>query len=129
MGIWSWLRRRQSRGLNFEAEWVVTLDARAITVKPPKGPEQSVWLVGLRGVTIETNDTGPWGADVWWVFFGADDRVACSFPQGATGEKAVIDYLMALPGYDLEAMGRAMRSTRNAVFPVWRLVGAASVET
>jgi hypothetical protein len=120
VGIWSWFRRRQSQGRSFEAGWNVALDAHAIVVKPPKRPAQSDSLADLRGVIIETNDTGPWGADVWWLLFGADDRVAASSPQGATGEKAVIYYLMALPGFDFEAMGRAMRSTNNAVFPVWR---------
>ena len=37
---------------------------------------------------IETNDSGPFGADVWWLLFGADDRIAVAFPQGATGEQA-----------------------------------------
>ncbi len=74
----------------------------------------------LRGVIIETDDSGPWGADLWWLLFGADDRVAVAFPGGATGEQVVIDRLMALPGFDFETMTRAMGSTEVAVFPVWR---------
>jgi hypothetical protein len=69
---------------------------------------------------IETNDSGPFGADIWWLLFGADDRLACAFPQGAAGEKAAVDRLLGLPGFDHEAMIMAMGSTGNAVFPVWR---------
>ena len=59
-------------------------------------------------------------ADVWWLLFGADDRIAVAFPQGASGEQEAIDWLIALPGFDHEAMIMAMGSTGNAVFPVWR---------
>ena len=77
-------------------------------------------LAELNGVMIETNDSGPFGADVWWLLFGADDRVAVAFPQGAAGEQAAIDWLAGLPGFDHDAMIMAMGSTANAVFPVWR---------
>jgi len=76
--------------------------------------------IDLGGVIIETNDSGPWGADVWWLLFGSDDKVAVAFPQGASGEKAVVDYLIALPGFDHGAMIDAMQSADNNVFPVWR---------
>jgi hypothetical protein len=74
----------------------------------------------LSGVMIETNDSGPFGPDVWWLLFGADDRLACAFPQGAVGEQVVVNSLLGLPGFDHEAMIMAMGSTSNAVFPVWR---------
>lgn len=74
----------------------------------------------LAGVMIETNDSGPWGADVWWLMFDENDQLACAFPQGATGESDAIDFFMQLGGFDNEAMIAAMGSTDNAVFPVWR---------
>jgi hypothetical protein len=49
-----------------------------------------------------------------------DRNVACAYPQGATGEQATLDYLMALPGFDHAEMIKAMSSVGNAVFPVWR---------
>ena len=74
----------------------------------------------ISGVVIETNDTGPWGADVWWQIFGPKDMLVCAFPQCARGEVAAVNALMALPGFDCEQMIAAMASTRNATFPVWR---------
>jgi hypothetical protein len=76
----------------------------------------------MAGVAFETNDTGPWGADVWWLLFGSDEQLAGVFPQGATGESSALDYLMILPGFDHEQLTKAMCSTANAVFPVWTKV-------
>lgn len=123
MSLLSWFRRRQSERLNFEREWKVFIDGHTIELLAPKQPAQRLELGRLSGVIVETNDSGPWGADVWWLLFGPQDTVAIAFPQGATGEQAVIDRLMALPGFDHGEMIKAMRSTGNAVFPVWRAPG------
>jgi len=106
--------------VNSEAHWIITTLDDRIDALDPKEELKSVSFEELRGVMIETNDTGPIGADVWWLLFGADDRLACAFPQGATGEKEAVGRLMSLPGFDHEAMIMAMGSTTNAVFPVWR---------
>jgi hypothetical protein len=106
--------------LNAEAGWTVEAAADRITTTDAAGETRSVAMDDLCGVMIETNDSGPFGADVWWLLFGADDRLACAFPQGAAGEKEAVDLLIGLPGFDHEAMIMAMGSTTNAVFPVWR---------
>ncbi|KRA59684.1 hypothetical protein ASD79_12380 [Caulobacter sp. Root655] len=99
---------------------MVSFDGTVIAVRDPDKREHQLPISDLRGVVIETDDSGPWGADLWWLLFGADDLVAVAFPGGATDEQIVIDQLMALPGFDFEAMTRAMSSTDVAVFPVWR---------
>ncbi len=119
MSMFGWLRKR-AKGLQPEAQWVVDLGPERIQVTDAAGGVAALAKAELAGVAIETNDTGPWGADFWWLLFGANDQLACAFPEGATGEDAVIDYLVALPGYDHEQMTNAVRSTSNAVFPVWR---------
>jgi hypothetical protein len=106
--------------LNPEAAWTVTAVEDRIVTTDPAGASRSVALADLRGVMIETNDSGPVGTDLWWLLFGADDQLACAFPQGASGEKEAISRLAALPGFDHEAMIMAMGSTSNAVFQVWR---------
>lgn len=117
--MFGWWRKRRIRPQP-EARWIVVLGAEHIQVTDDQGAIRRMAMVDLRGVAIETNDCGPWGADMWWLLFGADDRVACLYPQGATGEGAMLDYLCALPGFDFGEMARAMGSTDNAVFPVWR---------
>lgn len=103
-----------------EAGWTVEATADHIAATDDAGETRSIGLADLSGVMIETNDSGPFGPDVWWLLFGADDRLACAFPQGASGEQDAVDLLLGLPGFDHEAMIMAMGSTTNVVFPVWR---------
>lgn len=103
-----------------EAAWIVEVTPEVITATDPSGDMRRVEMAELHGVMIETNDSGPFGADLWWLLFGADDRLACAFPQGATGEEDAVNLLVGLAGFDHEAMIMAMASTANAVFPVWR---------
>ena len=117
--MFGWLKKKRPQ-LEPEAKWVVVVDEVAIRVTDDTGATKALSKSELSGVIIETNDTGPWGTDVWWLLFGANDQIACTFPQGATGESAMIDYLSALPSFDHGEMIKAMRSTSNAVFPVWR---------
>jgi hypothetical protein len=112
-------RKKQQR-LEPESKWVVTIDSASISVSDMAGDVKSVAKADLSGVAIETNDSGPWGADIWWLLFGNNDQLACAFPQGATGEEAAIDYMLALPSFDHGEMTKAMTSTDNAVFAVWR---------
>ena len=120
--MFGWLGklRRRRPGLWPESTWRVALSESDIRVTDGEGRESGLAKAALCGVVIETNDSGPWGADVWWLLFGADDMLACAYPQGATGEAEALAYLVALPGFDHEAMIRAMRSVDNALFPVWR---------
>jgi hypothetical protein len=103
-----------------EALWTVSVDDSGFQGTDHKSEKMAVSLADLMGVAIETNDSGPWGADVWWLLFGADGKLACAFPQGASGDEAVIDRLTRLPGFDHEKMMDAMCSTGNALFSVWR---------
>jgi hypothetical protein len=118
--VFGWLFRRKRTGLEPESGWIIAIDETSISVTDPSGQTKSVSKDDLSGVLIETNDSGPGGADLWWLLFGGDDQVACMFPQGAIGESGAIDYLMSLPAFDHQEMIGAMRSTDNAIFPVWR---------
>jgi hypothetical protein len=124
MSFWTWLKSlgglAAERRAEPEAEYVMSLIDEVIAVRDPDGQEHRLAISDLRGVIVETDDSGPWGADLWWLLFGADDRVAVAFPGGAANEQIVIDRLMTLPGFDFEAMTRAMGSTDVAVFPLWR---------
>src|SRR5262245_36292742 len=100
--MFGWLKRKTPRKLIPEALWVVELTGDEVRVVDEAGEVKIVGKGDLSGVIIETNDSGPWGADFWWLLFGADDHVACAIPQGATGEDALINYLLGLPGFDHE---------------------------
>lgn len=117
--MFGWLRKRTAR-LQPEAHWIVEVDTDYIQITDDAGTMKRLAKSDLRGVAIETNESGPWGTDLWWLLFGPDDRVACVYPQGATGEDAALDYLSNLPGIDFAQMAQAMGSTEDAFFPIWR---------
>lgn len=117
--MFGWFKKKPLR-LEPESKWMAAIEGNIITIRDEAGLIKTVAKGDLSGVAIETNDSGPWGADVWWLLFGSEDRLACAFPQGTTGEEAVISYVSALPSFDHGEMVKAMTSTGNAVFPVWR---------
>ena len=69
---------------------------------------------------VVTNDTGPFGSDIWWLLLGRRENTGCTFPCGASGEKAFLDLVLALPGFKNEVFIQAMGSTSNAQFCCWR---------
>lgn len=118
---------RPARGpLIPESLWVVSTAGERIDVTDADGATRGIAKADLGNIAIETNDSGPWGADFWWLFFGQDREIACAFPQGATGEAEAMDWMLALPDFDHEAMIRANCSTDNATFEVWRAPALAA---
>ena len=127
-GFLAWVRQRNERqerkreqarcpegkGLYPECLYVVTFSGGEMRVREPDGTVSSLSLAGLTRVTVETNDLGPSAADVWWVW---RDSVSCvPYPSGATGAAAAWAFLEERPGYDSDAVGKAMRCTSNQTF-------------
>lgn len=113
-------RRRQERreALLFERKVVVRFDESGLSVAFLEGEIQTIAWSEVRCVAIETNDSGPWGADFWWLLEGETRR--CAYPQGATGELEVLAELPSrFPGFSHEAFGAANRCTSNARFVCW----------
>lgn len=123
--------RKTSKHVRREPEcgWTVVLADNLIRVRDEQGRLQFVGMSDLSAVVVETNDSGPWGLDVWWLLFDAREQLVCAFPQGAAGESGVLDRLMALPGFDYGQLSKAMRSTANDRFPVWWVGNARLVES
>jgi len=117
--MFRWLLGRQRYKLQPEAKFVVDIIDGVISLRDDKGRRKELPLAELRGVGIETNDTGPVGTDVWWLLFGKMGRLALVVPQGATGENTLIDLVTGLPGFNFEAMTTAMSCTDNETFLVW----------
>lgn len=72
-------------------------------------------MADLGAVHMETNDSGPWGADVWWLLEDKSGVVKVAFPQLATGENTVLERLQMLSGFQVNGMN----SMENARFPCW----------
>ena len=89
--------------------------ADEIVCRAPNQPEQRIRMADLGAVYVETNDSGPWGADVWWLLHDKEGQAKVAFPQMATGEKAALERLQLLPGFEV----RGMNSTENGRFMCW----------
>ena len=112
-----WTAKAQ-RPLMPESGVAVRVDDHGLTIASPDGHAQRVTWDELVRLVIETNDSGPWDADVWWILETREGRSA--YPQGATGEQeAMTAFKEKLPGFDWEAVIRAQGSTTNAQFVCW----------
>lgn len=101
-----------------ESAFSVTATPEQLQVQSPEGEIGTLSMSDLQEIIVETNDTGPWGADVWWHLIGPNSRL--SYPQGATGESAALEILQKLPGFDDQQLIQAMGSTSNKIFICWR---------
>lgn len=112
-------RAGSSAGARFEAAWTLQCDDFGVSVHWPKGEQQTMAWDAVDTIAIETNDSGPWGADVWTVLEGQGERVL--WPQGSTGEEGMLAKLQRrYPGFDDDAVIAAMGCTDNARFVCWR---------
>ena len=85
-----------------------------------EGTRQDLRWQDLGRVAIHTNDQGPFDVDLHWVLTSRDGRQSLSVPLGAPGEQELLAELQRrLPGFDNDAVVRAMSSTDNARFDVW----------
>jgi hypothetical protein len=108
------LRAKHSSRVPFERDVVVSTSDSGVTATYPTGNVQIIGWAAVSRIAVETNDSGPWGADVWWCLEGPSS--SCSFPLGATGEAAAIDEIrVRFPGFQV----RGMNSTSNARFVCW----------
>ena len=101
-----------------ECQSVVTVDDAQVKSQHPKEELQVVPWAELKQVTLRTNDQGPWFCDVYWHLVG--DNSECFVPQGATGEKELIEALQKLQGFDNEQFSAAMCCTDNQQFICWQ---------
>jgi hypothetical protein len=110
----------EGKGLYPECLFVVSVSDSEITNTRPDGVIERLPVKDLREVAIETNNSGPWGADVWWLLVGTAPDARCAYPGGATGEQTVLEWLQKLPAFDDKAVINAMGCTSNARFLCWR---------
>ena len=81
----------------------------------PSGKTETVRWSDLQEVRILTTDEGPYVDDVIWMLLGKDGG-GCAVPSETEGMKELLPRLQQLPGFDNEAVIKAMGSTNNARF-------------
>ena len=98
----------------------ITLNRRSVHLIGPPDVARALRRSELSAVMVETHVTGERVTDVWWLLYGRRGEPALRVPQGSSGEKELVDWLMSLPHFDIEAMIRAMRFRGNATFDLWK---------
>jgi len=115
MSIFSLFRRRKARQPDR-----VSLTDEAVTRVRPDGIEETIRWDALCEVGILTTDDGPMQEDVFFLLIASDGKSGCVVPQGAEGCDRLLERLQKLPGFDNEAVIKAMGSTSNAKFMCWK---------
>jgi hypothetical protein len=98
----------------------ILLNRRSVRLVGPPTVSRAIRRADLSAVIVETHAAGDRVTDVWWLLYGRRGEPALRAPQGASGEKELVDWLMSLPGFDIDAMTRAMRFHGSDTFELWR---------
>jgi len=114
----SYIRAALSTTTSPESLFTVSISDQGVSVVRPDGKVEAVEWVDLRSVFIETTDTGPMAADVFWVLEGTES--GCVIPQGAAGEEPLLERLQELPDFDNKQVIAAAMSMENARFVCWK---------
>lgn len=109
-----------------ESSYVAHFTDDAVGCRLPDGQIQRVQWNNLQSVVVRTTSDGPALPDVFWILSGSDSR--CIIPQGATGDKALLEYLLKLPGFDSAAFIAAMGSASDQEFVCWRRPARSNVQ-
>lgn len=104
--------------LDPESSFTVVISDSQIAVQRPDKIVERAQLDELERILIRTNALGPWLPDFWWEFY-TNEGLACTFPEGATGQEAAMDLAGRLPDFDFESFGKAVGSTQDAEFLCW----------
>lgn len=130
--IFLWLSRartgtRRPGRLMPEALVRVGFDEDEIHCTYPEGVLRRLAWSDITRVDIRTTSEGPFLPDVFWGIHAGGDTPPILFPQGATGEPELLQTLQRkLPGFDNEALVRAMGSTADRSFLLWSRQGTSA---
>jgi hypothetical protein len=97
----------------------VTFDDEQVVRTLANGQVESVRWSDLQQVSIMTTSDGPRADDIFFLLHG-EGNLGCAIPQSADGVDALLARLQELPGFDNEAVVRAMGSSSEAVFVCWK---------
>jgi hypothetical protein len=102
-----------------------TVEFDALSIRRLRGGREieSIRWDELAEIDILTTNEGPWSDDLYWVLDDARHSKGCIIVQGAKGLGELLARLQRLPRFDNDQVIRAMASTDNARFPVWRKAG------
>lgn len=115
MSFFNFFRRRKT----LELDRVSFTDDMVTRVRPD-GVQETVRWDDLCEVAVITTDGGPWFEDVFFLLIGSGENSGCAVPLSAEGRQKLFERLQQLPGFNNEAVMKAMGSTSNDRFLCWK---------
>lgn len=117
----SWLRTKlRERNASPLTKWSVRIEGGSILTSDSSETTHQLPVTALKKVIVQTDDSGPWGADVLFFLFTSGAEPAAVFPLEAQGCQEFVEWISALSGYDDRELARAMGSTNVAEFVVFQ---------
>jgi hypothetical protein len=113
MSLFSLFRRPKKRGH-------VSFTDDAVTHVRADGVKEIVRWEDLEEVGILTTDDGPMQEDVYFLLLAEGGKSGCVAPQSCEGTSQLLERLQKLPGFDNDAVIKAMVSASNARFVCWK---------
>jgi len=113
MGLFSFFRK--NNGLYPESKWVVDIKNEELISINYQKEVMKFPINSIKKIVIETNDSGPWGTDLWWKVFSIQEEPMI-IPNGATGESEMIEKFEKIEGFSNDALAKAMSCVLNAEF-------------
>ena len=98
----------------------ITMDDEKVIYHRPDQTQDEVMWNDLTEVGILTTDEGPVLEDVYFMLVGSSRGKGCAIAQGAIGIEPLLAKLQSLPGFDNEALIKAMGCTSNNRFVCWK---------
>ena len=96
----------------------VIVDSNGVRRSLGDGQEEAITWASLDAVVIVTTDQGPYLEDVFFVLHEGDHGVLVTHEVAC--EIRLMPWLQELPGFDNDAVIRAMASTEDAHFVCWK---------
>jgi hypothetical protein len=116
---WAYLQARHSRLTGGpESRFIVRLSDSEVVCERPDGKVERIAWADLQKVEVITNGDGPFAPDVFWLLHGTEG--GCAIPQGAAGERQLLERLWDLPGFDMGTFISAMSSVSDRRFLCWQ---------
>jgi len=97
----------------------IQIDDTGVRRELAGGRIESVNWADLLEVSIVTTSDGPFAEDVFFVLEGPSG-CGCAVPRTAAESSVLLERLQRLPGFDNQAVIRAMTSTDENKFVCWR---------
>jgi hypothetical protein len=89
-----------------------------VSCRRSSGLLETIKWSALQAVIIKTTSNGPFVDDVFWVLVGQNS--GCVVPSETSGSDELLKRLQALPGFDNNAVIRAMSSMNDKDFLCWK---------